>query len=155
MSIIARTIWEVCASKLDNVRQVATIISSKTHFPRVTSILLMSTAMNATLADDHQPSVDVFCMYELSHLVQVLIKLNTIDDLPKRLEKMHQFLAIYSLYQSLVYLRKPANDVNQSLKPYYASPEPDLLEMKKLMTNLSVELNILIWKHQQAECLVV
>lgn len=115
----------------------------------------MSAAMNATLADDDQPSVNVFCMYELSQLVQILNQLNTIDDLSKRLKKVHQFLAIYSLYQSLVYLRKPSNDVNQSLKPYYTSPVSDLLEMQKLMKNLSVELNILIRKNQQADFLAV
>lgn len=155
MSIIAQTIWKVCGSKSDNIRQIATNIGCKSNFMFVTSILLTSAAMNAIVTDDNQPKIDAPCMYELSKLLQMLCELNLIDDLSKKYNKLHQFLAIYSCYQSLVYLRKPTHDVHPLLKPYFTSSKHDLQAMQQFMRNLSVELNVLMRKSQQFDYLGV
>lgn len=150
MYTTAHVIWKVCASRLDNVRHIATIYGIKNKFAYVTSILLLSAAMNTTTEDeDDQPKV--FCMVDLPRLLNIMNQLNSIEDLNKRLEKLHQFLVIYSVYQSLVFLREPKHEVSELLEPCFAFNEPQLREFEQLLRNLFAELNVHIRKFQHAE----
>lgn len=155
MSIVARTIWKVCASKPDNIREAVFTICNSSQFALVTSIILVAAAMNAVTPNDDELRSNSFFMYELSKVLGILNELNSIAENPKRFNKLYQVLALYSSYQSLVYLRKPKFDKIPSLQEYFTASKHDLLEMQEFLKRLCVELNILIRKHQQVEHLAV
>lgn len=155
MSIVAETIWKVCASKPDNIREVVFTICNSSQFTLVTSILLVAAAMNAITPNDDELKSDSFYMYELSKVLDILNELNSIDEKSKRFNKLYQLLALYSSYQSLVYLRKPKFDSITSLQKYFTASKSDLLAMQEFLKRLCVELNILMRKHQQVEYFAV
>lgn len=104
-----------------------------------------------TTAVDGVPDVADFCMYDLLQLLQILNQLNSINDLANRLKKLQEFLATYSLYQSLVYLRTSMHNVNDLLKPYFTVKASDFLEFHQVLKNLACELHGLMRRNQQAD----
>lgn len=112
--------------------------------------------MNATTSNDDRPNVDVFCMYEFPKLLEIVEQLNSIDDMPTRLNKLNQFLILYTLYQSLVYIRKPTYNVNALLSPYFQVDKADFLKFERFLKNVSVETSILLRKQQYVDkCIAV
>lgn len=141
---------------MDNVRQIATMINNKSHFAYVVSILLLSATMNSlTMAEDYAHTAVDFHMKDLPELLQIFNQLNSIDDLANRLNKIHQFLAIYSLYESLVRHQNSTYDVSDALKPFFSAKKADFLELQQLLKNLVVELNVLIRKNPQPDYIAV
>lgn len=139
---------------MDNLRQVISVISVRSEFTFSASVLLLSAVMDALTVDNDIIEPKTFQMHELSKFVQIYNKINAIDDCNRRVNRIFQFLTLFSDYQSLVYLRQPQTRI-AGMEEYFTARPADLQELQLCLRRLYSELNVSINKNQQVEYLMV
>lgn len=111
--------------------------------------------MKTSTLDVSQRDVKVFNLYEQSELLELLQQVNAIDDSKQRMRKLYDFMASYSLYQSMVYLREPSFDGDEMFQTYFQTDRDALTEFQNLFKVLIYELNTQILRQHDMESIAV